>query len=223
MPSLKSQMRGKLASAHGKRTNTSNNLWICFSPKLDQDISLASNNELVYWLSILESDPNIRSFEFGSIVQVRLGDTEKYRSLELIKVVLRDGKEEYHHISSAADKEAAYEVDCLDKNGEPGKFLYKAVTEDFIAHHSKYAATLFGILPFVAQIRCKAWKFEQDNILNLLKMMREGTVGELIEQCIQYDTMIVMGVFAKFILQGKVVVHDIVARGLGRATRWALK
>lgn len=223
MPSLKSQMRGKLASAHGKRTNTSNNLWICFSPKLDQDISLASNNELIYWLSVLESDPGIRSFEFGSVVEIKLGDTEKYRSIELIKVVLRGGKEEYHHISSSAKEEAEYEIDCLEKNGEHGKILYKAITEDFIAHRSKRAATLLGILSFVAQIRGKAWRFEEENILNVLKILRGGTVGEVIEQCDQYDPMIVMGVFAKFTFQEKVVIHDLATKGLGRATRWALK
>ncbi|NMY78209.1 hypothetical protein HBO01_05920 [Pseudomonas rhodesiae] len=223
MPSLKSQMRGKLASAHGKRTNTSNNLWICFSPKLGQDISLASNNELIYWLSVLESDLDIRSFEFGSVVEVKLSASEKYRSIELIKVVLRDGKEEYHHISSAAEKDLTCELDCLEKDGEPGKILYKAVTENFIVHHSKHAATLLGVLPFVAQIRGRAWRFEEDNILNLLKMLRGGTVGDFIEHCGQYDPMIAMGFLAKFILQGKIVVHDLASKGLGRATRWALK
>jgi len=223
MPSLKSQMRGKLASVHGKRTNTRNNLWICFSPKLDKDISLASNNELIYWISTLESEPSIRSFEFGVMVNIRIGDAENFRSIELIKVVQKDGKEEFHHISSAAKSDAISEIDFMTSNGEVGSISYRAISEEYIALHSKRAATLLGVLPFVAQMRGKAWRFEEENILNVIKMLRSGTIANLIEQCNEYDIMIVVGLLAKFTLQGKVDIHDLVPKGLRRATRWSLK
>ncbi|MEX5502260.1 hypothetical protein Q1J61_00575 [Pseudomonas putida] len=222
MPSLKSQMRGKLASVHGKRTNTRNNLWICFSPKLDKDISLASNNELIYWISTLEVEPSIRSFEFGVMVNIRVGDAQEFRSIELIKVVQRDGKEEFHHISSSSKNDSVSEIDFMTSNGEIGSISYRAVSEDYIALNSKRAATLLSVLPFVAQMRGKAWRFEEENILNIMKMLRSGTIGNLIEQCNEYDAMIVVGLLVKFALQGKVELHELVPKGLKRATRWSL-
>ncbi|QOH69633.1 hypothetical protein IGB31_18850 [Pseudomonas putida] len=223
MPSLKSQMRGKLASVHGKRTNTRNNLWICFSPKLDKDISLASNNELIYWISTLEPEPSIRSFEFGVMVNIRVGDAQDFRSIELIKVVQRDGKEEFHHISSSSKSDAVSEIEFMTSNGEIGSISYRAVSEDYIALNAKRAATLLSVLPFVAQMRGKAWRFEEENILNIMKMLRSGTIGNSIEQCNEYDAMIVVGLLAKFALQGKVELHELVPKGLKRATRWSLK
>ncbi|WP_339232490.1 hypothetical protein MHH62_03415 [Pseudomonas sp. FSL L8-0168] len=223
MPSLKSKMRGKLAAAHGKRTNTRNNLWLCYSVKLNQDLSLTSNNEVIYWLADLEANRNIKSFKFGYNLEIKLDDTkESFKPIEAIMVILEGGDEEIHHITSRSGQLAAMPAMVRHMDGSERLTIYRAITEDYLVLRAKYAARLLRLLPFVAQMRYKKWPFEEETILNTLKILGSGDVQKIIDHVCVAEEMIVIGVVAKFIFQGVIKQTDLGTTDFGRSSWWSL-
>jgi hypothetical protein len=223
MPSLKSKMRGNLAAAHGQRTNTTNNLWLCYSVKLNQDLSLASNNELIYWLADLESNKNIKSFKFGYNLKIQTNDSkERFKPIEAIQVILDDGVEEIHHITSKIGQVAAISAMIRHEDGSERLMTYRAITEDYLVLRAKYAARLLRLLPFVAQMRYQKCPFEEEVILNILKILKSGDIQKVIVHALAHEEMIVVGIVAKFIFQGVIKQTNLHAADFGRLTLWSL-
>lgn len=223
MPSLKSKMRGRLAAAHGQRTNTTNNLWLCYSVKLNKDLSLASNNELIYWLADLESNRNVKSFKFGYNIQIEVNDAkENFKPIEAIQVILDTGYEEIHHITSKIGHVDAFSATFRFEDGSVRDITYRAITEDYLVIRAKYAARLLRLLPFVAQMRYKKWPFEEEIISNTLKILKSGDIQEVIVNTSLSDEMIVVGIVAKFIFQGVIKQTNLSMSDFGRSTWWSL-
>lgn len=223
MPSLKSKMRGRLAAAHGQRTNTTNNLWLCYSVKLNQDLSLASNNELIYWLADLESNRNVKSFRFGYNIQIQVNDPkENFKPIEAIQVILDTGHEEIHHITSKTGNVDAFSATFCLKDGSVRNITYRAITEDYLVTRAKYSARLLRLLPFVAQMRYKKWPSEEEIVLNTLKILKTGDIQEIIASTSMGDEMIVVGIVAKFIFQGVIKQTNLSMSDFGRSTWWSL-
>ncbi|WPO97536.1 hypothetical protein SFA35_12700 [Pseudomonas sp. HR96] len=223
MPSLKSKMRGRLAAAHGQRTNTTNNLWLCYSVKLNRDLSLASNNELIYWLADLEVNRNVKSFKFGYNIQIQVNDPkDNFKPIEAIQVILETGCEEIHHITSKTGHVDAFSATFQLEEGSVRNITYRAITEDYLVIRAKYAARLLRLLPFVAQMRYKKWPFEEETILNTLKILKSGDIQEVISSTSMSDEMIVVGIVAKFIFQGVIKQKNLSMSDFGRSTWWSL-
>lgn len=223
MPSLKSKMRGRLAAAHGQRTNTTNNLWLCYSVKLNQDLSLSSNNELIYWLADLESNRNVRSFKFGYNINIQVNDPkEAFKPIDAIQVILDTGYEEIHHITSKIGHVDAFSATFRLEDDSVRNITYRAITEDYLVIRAKYAARLLRLLPFVAQMRYKKWLFEEEIVLNTLKILKNGDVQEVIANTPVSDEMIVIGIVAKFIFQGVIKQTNLSMSDFGRSTWWSL-
>lgn len=216
-------MRGKLAAAHGKRTNTTNNLWLCYSVKLDQDLSVTSNNELIYWLADLESNRNIKSFKFGYKLEIKVDDSKvNFKPVEAIKVILESGVEEIHHLTSKVGEVAAISALVRHEDGSERFMTYRAITENYLVLRAKYAARLLRLLPFVAQMRYQKWPFEEEAILNTLKILGSGDIQKVLTHGCVAEEMITVGIIAKYIFQGVIKQTDLSVADFSRSSWWSL-
>lgn len=62
-PSLPSRQRARVLETYRSRGHRNSNLWLVYSVKLDQDILFHSDRSLVHWLSFLETDHSVSSFQ----------------------------------------------------------------------------------------------------------------------------------------------------------------
>jgi hypothetical protein len=222
MASLKSKLRKSLMSSHGARTNTRNNIWLVYSHKLNMDMSLASNREAIYWLTVLETDPLVESFTFGYQAQIKPDKTQgKYRCVEVIKVDYCDRTFEFHHLSAGMGDTKLIRIPFLNEAGQEGEVTYAQVYESYLATQAVIGVRLLKVLSFVAQIRDGCWAVETENITNLVRSLKCGTIQSIIDLCDEIDTMIVVGICCRMILSGQIIL-DLEVREFGRKSNWRL-
>ncbi|WP_339465022.1 hypothetical protein [Pseudomonas sp. EA_65y_Pfl2_P74] len=222
MASLKSKLRKGLMSSRGFRANTRNNLWLVYSNKLNTDVSLASNRELIYWLAKLEVDPLIECFSFGYQASLKLdGAQDKYSSVEVIKVDYSDRPFEFHHLSSGASETKCFRIPFLSEVGEEVEVTYVQVHEGYLAAQATFCVRLLKVVSFVAQIRDGTWKAETENISNVVRSFKNGTVQDLIELCHGIDVMIIIGICCRMVLSGQLIL-DLELNEFGRKSKWRL-
>ena len=222
MASLKSKLRKSLMSSHGARTNTRNYIWLVYSHKLNMDMSLASNREAIYWLTVLETDPLVESFTFGYQAQIKPDKTQgKYRCVEVIKVDYCDRTFEFHHLSAGMGDTKLIRIPFLNEAGQEGEVTYAQVYESYLATQAVIGVRLLKVLSFVAQIRDGCWAVETENITNLVRSLKCGTIQSIIDLCDEIDTMIVVGICCRMILSGQIIL-DLEVREFGRKSNWRL-
>lgn len=220
MTSLKSKMRKKLMLSHGARKNTKNTLWITYSHKLNRDIALASNNECIYWVACLEANPQIRSFEFGFIVDVKIDREECFQTKELIKVDLKTGGLELHGLSSGNGGKISFEGTAII-NGVERPMTYTSVFGDYLAEKSKSAARWLKLIAFTAQVKNEVCEIEYEALNLVVRSLSSGTVGQLLMMTDRHDPMIILGMISRMAISGDISV-DLTDLPFGINTIWRL-
>lgn len=222
MATLKSKLRGSIMSSHGVRKNTRNNLWLSYSQKLGLDLSLASNSELIYWLSDLEAEPTVRNFAFGHMAKVKIdSNVAKYRNVDLIKVELTDGTEEFHHISGEVGNLRRVSITFCNEFGIDQQGTYVQISKEYLATKSRRASRLLTVNAFASQLRGNDWEHEIVEVGNVIKILKRGTVEKILALCPLMDPMIALGIFSKMALAGYITL-DLRDQSFGRHSSWSL-
>ncbi|MGH9947981.1 MAG: hypothetical protein ACRD6X_12375 [Pyrinomonadaceae bacterium] len=220
MVSLKSKLRGKLMSSHGARKNTNNTIWVTYSAKLNRDIALASNSECIYWAACLEVNPQIKSFEFGCIVDLKAKTGDEFRKNEMIRIELADGGLEFHGLSGGDGGEICMEA-IIKVDGTERNIICVNVFDDYIAERSRAATRYLQLVAYTAQIRNEICDIECQTLRLIVRTLGYGTVNKVLVMTEMHDPMLILGVLSRMILSGELVV-DIMERPFGRHTLWRL-
>lgn len=227
MATLKSKLRRSLMSSHSARKNTKNALWLAYSPKLEADIALASNNECVYWLTQLEMDSEVRSFQFGYEASLKLNDEVEFKPREVIRTDLINGDIALHILTSGdggiTQGLATLKVKPTGREGLEEKIVkvFK-VHSDHLRHQSKKATRTLRLIGFASQIRERKNPVIVASVELVLQTLRAGRVEQIILAMHRHDPMIVLGILCEKILSGSVEI-DLADRSFGNHSYWSLK
>lgn len=222
MASLKSKLRKGLMSSHNVRKNTRNSLWLVYSPKSHRDISLASNNECIYWVAFLETDPGIQSFEFGSLVEIKFEDDLGFNAKEVIKVTRCTGESEFHFLASGTGGVNRSKVLLRGVHVDDVLADYVVVHFDQIQKKAVVAGRWLNILAFAALLIDEGYDMERDVLELLIKTKGCGTVGFLLSRTETHDPMKILGVFSLMAMAGTIEIN-LVESAFGRNTVWTSK
>lgn len=222
MASLKSKLRGRLMASHGARRNTKNNLWLAYSLKSNADITLASNNECIYWASRLESNPRIKSFRFGCELSAKYAWEERFKKREFIVVETDDGGYEFHQLISGDITETYTEVEVIDHQNELDRVQVTLFNTKNIGQLAMLSTRWLQVMAFSNQIRNEKCVAESDQVNLLFRSLLQGTVGGLLDRTQHYEPMKVLGVVAQEALHGTITL-DLESRCFGRNTFWSLR
>lgn len=226
MTTLKSKLRANLMSSHGARKNTRNALWVVYSPKSQADLTLASNNECVYWITHLETDPGIRAFQFGYNGELKFESEDVFRNREAIRVELLNGEIEIH-ILSTGDGGLIKDNIILRE-----RFASKAVLEarqvplvrvysEYLRRHALKATRMLKLIGFASQIREHKHDVTTAAVELAVGSMKAGRVQQILFSLTRHDPMVVLGVFAEKILAGGIEI-DLAEQAFGSHSYWKL-
>ncbi|WP_434570368.1 hypothetical protein J3P88_16605 [Pseudomonas sp. Z3-6] len=222
MSSLKSKLRGNLLKSHGERKNSRNHIWLSYSFKKGGDITLASNNECIYWASELESNPDIKDFLFGVEVVIQYPWEETARKREVILTETRTGATEFHQLVSGMKGERREMVAVFENGSNTSEVATNFFDTKNLASAATRSVHWLKILSFAAQIRDELCLAETNWVNLFLRTNRTGDVRQLLISSTVYDPMIILGVFARVALQGDIGL-EFVSNVFGRNTRWTLR
>lgn len=222
MASLKSKLRGHLMASHGARRNTRNNLWLAYSIKSGADITLASNNECIYWASRLESNPLIKTFRFGCELNAKYHWEDKFKKREFIAVETEAGGYEFHQLITGEVTETQCEVEVRDRLGVHETIRVTLFNTKNIGQLAMLSTRWLQVMAFSNQIRNEKCVVESDQVNLLIRSLLKGTVGGLLDRTPRHDPMKVLGAFAQEALLGTVTL-DLESQCFGRNTFWAMK
>jgi hypothetical protein len=222
MTSLKSKLRGNLLKSHGQRKNSRNHIWLTYSFKKRGDITLASNNECIYWASRLEAGHEVKDFTFGTEVIIKYPWEETARKREVILVEGPSGMIEFHKLVSGA-KVTEKEMVTLFENGSlAGEVPLTFVDAKDLASMAISSVQWQKVLSFAAQIRDEMCSAEA-NWLNLFfRTNGAGDVNQVLINSGVYDPMKILGVFARAALKSEIEL-DFSSIAFGKSTKWILR
>lgn len=222
MASLKSKLRGQLMASHGARRNTKNHLWLAYSIKSGGDITLASNNECIYWASRLESNPQIKAFRFGCELNVKYHWDEKFKKREFIAVETATGGYELHQLIAGDVTETQCEAYVRDHRGTHETVRVTLFNTKNIGQLAMLSTRWLQVMAFSNQIRNEKCVVETDQVNLIIRSLLKGTVGGLLDRTSRHDPMKILGVLAQEALLGTVTL-DLESRCFGRNTFWTMK
>lgn len=226
MATLKSKLRGKLMSSHGARKNTRNALWVVYSPKSQKDLALASNNECVYWVTHLETDPTISSFQFGYEAEMKLVGDDKFRNSEVIRVERTSGEVQIHTLSAGDGGIKESKIALRERFAgravvEERQVTFVRVYYDHIRQQARKATRTLTLIGYASQIRGRKYNATKRAVELTLLALKAGKVEQILLATSRHDPMVVLGVFAEKVLAGGVEI-DLTELPFGNHSYWKL-
>ena len=222
MSSLKSKLRGHLMASHGARKNTRNNIWINYSHKVTKDITLASNNECLYWGAALEANPFVRSFKFGCELKAKYPWEGQFRRRDFILVEKTDNSLELHQLAANSCPSGLVEALILYEQNTIELETVQVISAKDVRMLAPMAMCWFQLFTFLNQIRNEVFAAQTDMVNLHIRSRVAGTVGALLDDLDHQDPMIVLGVFAREAVTGTLNIEFNDAC-FGKCTRWSLR
>lgn len=206
-----------------KKSAAKANVWLFYSMKLDKDVQMVGDLEMLYWVSELEIQPSVRSFKFDCEVEIVIeeGGKERLEKITATKVEYENGSIEFQVIDTKKEDSfekvvvpIRYAIEGLNKNG-----LLVAISA---AHLGKFSRSQLGfwlqIIAFVSQARGYDLRHEMGQVGMSISLYKEGTIAELLESVSIADRALAVSAICRTILQGSIVVDA--TASFGHNTHW---
>lgn len=209
--SPRSQQRLRVFEAYRGRGKRTNPLWLVYSVKTGRDWILSSDRHLVHWLVFLETEPGIRSFDFGEEPQHQSTGFE-------ISVTLADGREERHVVKSGTSLEDDPRSTALQPDGK----LRRSFDDNDLKPVVPYAMRWFKAIAFAAAIRDLSLAPVSLAIVHYLHSEQSGRLGSLLEALSEFEEPAVIGVLVRLAIDGHISLN-LREAGISTLTQWQLR
>jgi hypothetical protein len=223
MTSLKGHRRSQLMS--GRKTNGKNrSMWMTYSPKMDDDLVLLGDLELIHWASELEPNPNILSFRFDEDISVdwRLDGSDEFEVLRVIWVECAGDVIELHQIDASEQFETNPQILPVRFKGADHATHQAQLVRISAARlklNSKQLSFWLKVIAFVSQVRDCDLDYEAALVVSMVALEGEGTIRSLLSVLPIPDPAIALGIICKGILSGSIQAKAD-AKGFGYNTPW---
>lgn len=227
MATMKGHRRNQLAASR-KTSSHNRSLWMVYSPKLNADLVILGDLEIIHWATELETNPSVQAYRFDEDVNISLTvgegeDDSNFTKIRGIWVDRRSGAVEFHQID-------ANEKHDSDRKSIPIRYrLTDQVTRhaelvSITSAHLTLVAYQLGfwlkVIAFASQLRGYKLDHETELVGTQVQLLRKGTIRSLLEDLDIADQAIALGVICRLIISGSVIVE---ARkdGFGYNTAWS--
>lgn len=220
--SPKSKIRRTVLSSYRARGRSINNLWLVYSPKTDSDWILPSDRQLVHWLSFLESNPEVVTFDLspGPIIS-HDGDETKATELDAL-VTLRSGYIEWHEVKAGKTKEPPEHMSQLEAQSRAAsrqRVTYKRFNDVELEPNVRFAMRWLKAISFAAAIRGKDHVPTRTALVLRLKEQSQGYIKDILERMEEYDPAVVLGLCVRLASQG-ILSLDLDKASFGLQSKW---
>lgn len=221
--SPKSNIRRTVLSAYRARGRSINNLWLVYSPKTDSDWILPSDRQLVHWLSFLEANPEVVTFDLSpDPIISHDGDEPKATELDAI-VTLRSGHIEWHEVKAGRIKGASEQESQLiaqTRASSKQRVTYRRFDDTELEPTVRFAMRWLKAIGFAAAIRGKDHIPTRTALALRLKEQSQGHIKDILKLMEDYDSPVVLGLLVRLASQG-IISLDLDKVSFGLQSRWA--
>lgn len=223
--SLKTNIRKTVLSSYRARGKAVNNLWLVYSPKTDSDWILPSDRQLIHWLSFLESNPDVKTFDLDpDPVLSHDGDEDKATILDAI-VILYSGATEWHEVKagSSLDIEPQHRSQFVAQNNlaTKNRVTYKRFNDIELEPRAKFAMRWLEAIGYAAAIRGRDFKTLENVLTSIIKERKKGKIINILDEMEGYDFPVIIGILIR--LSGKGLLNlDLESKNLGFTTSWSI-
>lgn len=192
--SPRSLQRLRVFDAYRGRGRRINALWLVYSVKMNQDFIFSSDRRFVHWLTFLETNPLVKSFELTSSADGSVPDT-------VIKVQLNNGGLETHFVLAGRSTESALST---SQDGGYQCDSARTFTDVDLEPRVPLAMRWHKALAFAAAIRDKEYAPLRLALIPLVRSMGKGTLGQVLEELRDFEQAATLGVFVRIAVEGHV-------------------
>lgn len=204
MQTVKSTAKNNLYKKYGGKGGRANNIWLVYSEKMHRDFALNSDVRLFHWICWLETNTQVRSFEYFD------KNTSADPDGELLTM---DGSAKRFWITKNNSTEHSV---C---NTERSNRIFVSPLE--IISKAPEAMRLFSALSFCAGVRGQELAPIENKLILIERQMIRGTVKQLLKALSGVDESLVIGVIVRHMIHCIIDV-DLTRDTFGRQTRWHL-
>jgi hypothetical protein len=205
-------VRNSIRHAYKVRGRRNENIWIVYSIKLDEDLLIKSDSELIHWLMHLETNAEVVSF---SLRDLAAGNDAIIGAAE---ARYKNGGVFCHYISYGVMDEEGH------SNSEKGE---RASGDDAIVYTiadltraAPYAMAWLSALAFAAAIRGQIQAPTAESVERYVSETRNGCIKDIVEALHDHDESVVIGLIVRFAIKGKLNLK-IEKKGFGYLTEWS--
>lgn len=220
--SMKSTLRKTVRAAYRSRGKGNSNLWLVYSAKTNSDWILPSDRQLIHWLYFLEANPDVRTFNLA-LDPILSEDENETRATELDAVVtLQNGQVEWHEVKAGFTKnDSAHtsQATAQARAAEKEHVTYRRFDDTDLKPIAKVALRWSKAMGFAAAIAEHDYIACRTSMIQAVKRLSNGTVGQLLSELAEHDPAVVHGMLVRLAVAG--VVHiDLSTMTYGLMTRW---
>jgi hypothetical protein len=216
-------LRSDVKEAYRTRGHRTNNLWLVYSLKADRDCLIASDLELIHWICFLEMERSVETFSL-SPDPLLLPDEHAIRSLPYTALATyKDGHRELHEVRQCArlQHDITQLTNIAQASFHSPATQFRVFDEDLLRESAPVAIRWLTALGYAAAIRGGDHHPEMAVLANLIHRTRQGTVKDILDALLNYDSATVLGALVRLAVRGSIFL-DLSKRGLGYQTRWGL-
>jgi hypothetical protein len=201
---LGSQRRATLSRSDGSGASVNENLWQVYSPKSDRDWLLHSDLSLVYWLTCLETQPDVREYELRPDISVPSVAAKLTPARPEAIVLFQSGHTEWHYIRRYhyGQEEVATIQEEIRKFASCSTLELKIFSEDQLRQSSALAVNWLSAISHAACIRGEHHHHIETALVSYIHHQGRGTVKDFLDGLADYDAAIVLGVIIRLAISG---------------------
>ena len=218
---VKGHLRNRLIRTR-KKTAGQANIWLFYSLKLNLDVPIIGDLEMLHWVSELETQPQVRHFTMDFQVEISLQESgESFEEITVIRVENVDGSIEFQQVDSK-------QYDSCEKVSVPVRYKVEnrieksrlvVVPAAHLQAFSKLSLSFWlKVIAFVSQVRGYDLSYEMGQVGISISICRGGTIGSLLDSMSIADTALAVGAICRCVLQGNIIVDGQESFGLN--TQW---
>lgn len=205
---VKSTAKTNLYKKYGGKGGRANNVWLVYSEKMHRDFALNSDVRLFHWICWLETNTEVRSYEYFDKNAPAEPDGQ---------LITADGSVKGFWITKKTAPKLS--IDDIDHDKlESNRIL---VTSDEVLSKAPEAMRLLSSLSFCAGIRGNELAALENKLILVERQMIRGTVKQLLVALSGVEESLVAGVVVRHMIRGVIDV-DLSRDSFGRQTRWHL-
>lgn len=222
---LKSSARKSTLARYRSRGKNVSNLWLVYSPKTDSDLMPPSDRQLIHWLYFLEANPQVKSFNLHPEPILSQDDIE-VRATELDAIVYnQNGQQEWHEVKAGKnrDQESHHSQKIAQTiAASKARVSYRRFNDLDLKPIMKIAMRWLKPIAYAAAIRGEQHTRCNNVLVMVIKELKNGNVTDVLSNMDEYDSAIVLGLFARMAINGYISI-DLSKTTFGLSTSWEYK
>jgi len=177
---------------------------------------LPSDRHLVHWIHYLETNPEVKTFDFTSECDWD-GD-----HLWVVDVILSNGTRINHQVGRGAEENG--ELIALQKGSwkdQASRLENRVFTDDDLQPFVKSSLHWLKAIGFAAALRNYEYPHQALILLEYFKQYKNGNLGQILKDLnvCEHEPAVILGLVARLAIKGHIQL-DLADGSFGYRTRW---